>query len=495
MRNDSDPNGELRGPTLRDVLTPIFRHKRAGILTAMALFMGTTVMVLLLPENYEAEMKILVTRDRMDPVASSNPNVPPQGRTDVTEDELNSEVELLRSRDLLEQVALAAGLYGARNGAIAGQATSSAERIAVSRTVRALQKDLKIALLRRTTMIKVSYRSSDPTTAARVLTELARLYLEKHLALHRPPGAYQFFTDQAERFRAEYTAAEARWKEYGRQEEVVSADIEKVSTLQKLADFEAALQQTRGAIADATLRVAELDAQTAVTPSRQTTQIRTSENAELIRELKSRILNLEVKHVEMLRKFTPNYPPVVEIEQELAQAHAALERTERAPLTEETTDQNPTYQWLRSELARVRTDRAAAVARAAALDDSVRVYRQKARQLDEKAAAQQDLKRAMTGAEENYLLYRRKQEEARISDAMDRTRFGNVALAEEPSVPVLPASTGKPWILILGGAIMSLMLGTAVTYLLNYFSPYLRTPGEVESALEIPVLASLPAGQ
>jgi uncharacterized protein involved in exopolysaccharide biosynthesis len=445
-----------------------------------------------LPEKYEAEMKILVTGERMDPVVSSNPNAPAQSR--VTEDQLNSEVELLQSRDLLEQVALAAGLHGANNGSIAGGATSSAERIAISRTIRALQTDLKIALLRRTTMIEVSYRSSDPTTAVRVLTELARLYLEKHLALYRPPGAYEFFTAQAERFWAEYTAAEARWKEYGRQEEVVSADIEKVNTLQKLADFEAALQQTRGAIADATQRIAELDAQTAVTPSRQTTQIRNSEDAELIRELKSRILNLEVKHAEMLRKFTPDYPPVVEIEQELAQARAALERTEQAPLTEETTDQNPTYQWLRSELARVRTERAAAVARAAALDDSVRVYRQKARQLDEKEAAQQDLKRAMTSAEENYLLYRRKQEEARISDAMDRTRFGNVAVAQEPSVPVLPASTGKPWILILG-AIMSLMLGTAVTHLLHYLSPYLRTPDEVESALEIPVLASLPAGQ
>src|SRR4029434_344280 len=132
MRNDSDPAGELRGPTLRDVLTPIFRHKRAGILTAMALFTGTTVMVLLSPETYEAEMKILVTRERMDP--SSHPNAPPPGRTDVTEDELNSEVELLKSRDLLEQVALAAGLYHAKNGSIAERAPSSAQRIAVSRT-------------------------------------------------------------------------------------------------------------------------------------------------------------------------------------------------------------------------------------------------------------------------------------------------------------------------------------------------------------------------
>jgi uncharacterized protein involved in exopolysaccharide biosynthesis len=494
MTNHADPHGVLRGTTLRDVLVPIFRHRRAGILTAIALFTGTTVMVFLAPKQYEAEMKILVKRERMDPIVSVNSNAPPQGRVDVTEDELNSEVELLKSRDLLEQVAVAAGLLGTNKGSTAPKATASAERIAVSRALRSLQRNLRITPLRKTTLIRVSYRSPDPTHAARVLTELARLYLEKHLVLHRLSGAHEFFTDQAEWFRAELTAAETRLKAYGRREQVVSADIEKVSTLQKLADFEAALQQTRGAIADATLRVADLEAQTVVTPSRQTTQIRTSENAALTGELKSRILNLEVKHAEMLRKFTPTYLPVVEVEQELVQARAALERTEQAPLTEETTDQNPTHQWLRSELARVRTERAAAVARAAALADSVRVYRQKARQLDEKEAAQQDLKRAMNSAEENYLLYRRKQEEARISDALDRTRIANVAVAEEPSVPALPSSTGKPWILILG-AIMSLTVGTAVTYLLNYLSPYLRTPDEVESTLEIPVLASLPAAQ
>jgi uncharacterized protein involved in exopolysaccharide biosynthesis len=496
MTNHSAPDDyrDLRGPTARDIIAPIFRHKRAGILTAIAMFAVLAPVVLLSPVEYEAQMKILVKRERLDPIVSADPNLTQQSRADVTEDELNSEVELLKSRDLLEQVVVAAGLSGADTISAGGKTATASERTAVSRAVRELQKDMSVTLIRRTTLIKVSYRSPDPTQAARVLTELERLYLEKHLVLHRPPGAYQFFTDQAERSQAELTAAETRLKEYGRQESVVSADVEKANTLQKLADFEAALQQTRATIEEANRQVAELEAQTAATPARHTTQIRTLENTELIRQLKSKILDLEVRQTEMLRKFTPNYPPVVQVEQELAQARAALERTEGSPLTEGTTDQNPTYQWLQSELARVRTQRAAAIARSAALTDSIRVYRERARQLDEKGAVQQDLRRAMNSAEEKYLLYQRKQEEARISDALDHTRIANVAVAEEPTAPALPSSIKKSWILILG-AIMSLMLGVAVTYLLNYFSPHLRTPDEVERALEIPVLVSLRSGR
>ena len=487
----SEGDGDFRIPTLRDLVTPIFRHKRAGILTATAVLIATTVAILLLPTQYEAEMKILVKRERVDPVMSADPNATSQGSSDVTENELNLEAEVLKSRDLLAQVALASGLYRPSEGAQTDGQLSSADNVSLSRAVQQLEATLKVAPMRKTTLIKVTYRAADAQLAARVLKELSRLYLEKHLALHRPPGAFQFFSAQAERFRSELNQAEGQLKQFGRRENVISAETEKESTLQKLADFESALHQMRGSIADGTRRISELEAQTASTPPRQTTQIRTSENTQLLGELKSRILNLEVKHADMLRKFAPTYPPVVEVEQELTQARAALERTEQAPLTDETTDQNPTHQWLRSELARVRTERAAAIARAAALADSVRVYRAKARELDEKDAAQHDLKRTMKSAEDTYLLYARKQEEARISDALDRTRIANVTVAQQPTVPSTPSNSGARLLLTIG-ALMALFLGTAVTYLLNYLSPYFRTPDEVESMLEIPVLASLP---
>jgi uncharacterized protein involved in exopolysaccharide biosynthesis len=283
-----------------------------------------------------------------------------------------------------------------------------------------------------------------------------------------------------------------RLREFGRQEDVVSADLEKQNTLQRVGEFEAALQQAHGATADATRRIAQLETEAAATPARQTTQIRTSENRELVRELKSRILALEVKHAEMLRKFAPTYPPAVEVEQELSQARLALGQAEQSPLTEETTDRNPTHQWLQGELARVKGERAAALARARALETSVTLYRAKARELDEKATMQQDLTRAMKSAEENYLLYRRKQEEARISDALDRTRIVNVAVAEAPTLPSTSAGV-SPLLLLVLGALTAVVIGTATAYLLDSLSPYFRTPEEVESALDLPVLASLPA--
>jgi uncharacterized protein involved in exopolysaccharide biosynthesis len=483
MTSESYSEPSAPDPTLRDLLTPIFRHMRAGILIAVAVFIAISSVVLTRPRQYQAEMKILVKRERLEPLVSGDPNVRPQPRTDVTEDEINSEVELLRSRDLLEQIAIAAGLHD--------NTPRSESKQSLGEVVRQLQSRLNVRPIRKTTFISVTYSASDPVAAARVLEELARLYPEKHLALHRPPGAFEFFSAQAERFRNELSESEARLKEYGRQEHIVSADVEKQNTLQRLSDFEAALQQARGALADTARRIGQLESELATTPTRQTTQIRTSQNGDLSRDLASRILELEGKQAEMARKFAPSYPPAVAVEQELNHARAALARAEQVSVTEETTDHNPTYQWLQNELARVKSERAASEARAAALTTSVDVYRQKARQLDEQSLVQQHLTRAVKSAEESYLLYRRKQEEARISDALDRTRIVNVAIAEAPRVPEQPLESRASSLLALA-ALVALFVGIGTTYVLQHFSPYFHTPDDVESTLDIPVLASIP---
>ena len=324
---------------MRDVVAPIFRYRRAGILTALVVLGTTAIIVLLSPKQYEAETKLLVKRERAETLVGANPNASPQPRADVTEDELNSEVELLQGHSLLEQVALRTGLV-ARSGS---SPDASTDRIEVARAVERLHADLKVAPLKRSTFIRVTYRSGDPAQAVRVLNELTQLYLEKHLALHRAPGAYQFFSEQTARFQKELRAAEARLNEYSRREHVVSADVEKANTLQQLAAFEATLQQTRAEVAEATRRLTDLEAQAAITPARQTTQIRTTENATFIRELESSILGLESKRNDMLRKYAPTYPPVVEVEGQLARARAALARVQQSPLTDETTDQNPTH--------------------------------------------------------------------------------------------------------------------------------------------------------
>jgi uncharacterized protein involved in exopolysaccharide biosynthesis len=340
-------------------------------------------------------------------------------------------------------------------------------------------------------MIEVQYESRDPQQAARVLDELARLYLAKHLAVHRPAGARQFFADQSARLHDQLKAAEARLNDFTTREQVVSAADQRQAALQKLSEFESTLQQTEAAIADAARRINSIDAQIATTPAREVTQVRDGGDVDAIRGMKNQVLQLELKRSELLQKFTPQYPPVVQVEADIRHLQQAIAEAEQDPLRDQTTDRNPTYQWLASERARVQTERDALQARADATRRTVAEYRERAARLDAQAVQQQELIRQVKAAEDNYLLYQRKQEEARIADELDRTRIANVALAEPPVVPTT-ASSPRRLILMLG-TVVALLLAFGAAYLRHVTTPYFRSPDEVVRVLDIPVLASLPA--
>lgn len=145
-------------------------------------------------------------------------------------------------------------------------------------------------------------------------------------------------------------------------------------------------------------------------------------------------------------------------------------------------------QWLVNEKVRARAERDAQVARADSARRRVADYR--ARGVQEQRVEHQLMLLDVQAAQQTFLLYQRKQEEARISDAIDRTRIG-LAVMQPPVVPHSPRSRRS--LILASGSVLTLLLGAAVAHLLHAFNPYFRTPDEVHRVLGVPVLASLPA--
>jgi capsular polysaccharide biosynthesis protein len=79
-----------------------------------------------------------------------------------------------------------------------------------------------------------------------------------------------------------------------------------------------------------------------------------------------------------------------------------------------------------------------------------------------------------------------------MGDALDEGGIVNVAIAEEPVVPSLPVWSAG--VVALLGFITALTSGAGAAFAADYLDPALRTPEEVFTCLEIPVLASLPSG-
>ena len=474
-------------PTLRDIIAVLFRQ-RWPMLVAFALVVIALAVSGLWVPKYEAQMKILALRQRSDEMVTPSANAPAQFSNDqVSEEDLNSEVELLNSNDLLRRVVLATGLDRQ-----SGLSTGGDGAISVAKAVHKLGKDLKIEPLRKTNVISVTYQARDPNLAEEVLKALAAAYTEKHMEVHRPLGEFKFFDQQTKQYKQGLNQAQEKLTNFTEGTGIVSAESERDSALQRAEAFDANARQAQTALLETEQRVSALQAQLQTIKPRMTTAVRNSDNPQLFQQLKSTLLNLELKRTELLTKYEPTYRLVQEVDHQIADTKSAISAEESKPIRDETSDTNPDYQWVQAELTKAQADLSGMKARVAAAAAVAAKYHEEAQHLDQNMVIQQNLLQDAKTQQENYLLYERKREDARISNALDRGGILNVALAEQPVVPSLPKRSP------VGVALLTLLLaGTfsiATAFALDFMDPTFRTPDELAGYLGTPVLGALPKG-
>jgi len=480
---------EVRGyihhslPTLRDFAAVIFRHWKLMVFVSVLILLATIATGVWSP-RYEARMKILVQSRRTDAVVSSSSLAPVQfnGNT-VTEEDLNSEVELLSGNDLLRKVAVASGLAK-------GMSVRLGENEAISEAARELSRNLRVEAVRKTHVISVRYRSRNPQLASAVLTALAAAYIEKHTEVHRPSGEFSFFDQEAGRFREGLELAQQKLTAFSQERKVVSAQAERDAALLKANDFDSRAREAQAMAADTESRIRTLQDQLNSAQPRITTSIRSADNPQLMGQLKSTLLTLQLKRTELLTKYAPDYPLVKEVERQIADTVSSIETEERNPIRDETTDRNPGYQTITDELTKARAELSGLKARESAARAIAVQYQEAARLRDEDSMVQQDLIRDAKTQEEGYLLYVRKSEEAGISDALDRRGIVNVAIAEQPQVPTAPERS--PLISVMLTVLLVCTGSITTAFVVDAMDPTFRTPDELATYLEVPVLAALP---
>ncbi|MGA8763294.1 MAG: hypothetical protein WB562_10560 [Candidatus Sulfotelmatobacter sp.] len=480
---------EATPPTARELAMILFRQRRS-FLGVAGLILGAAIAYAFLGARYEAHMQVLVRHGRADPPATAQENAPVDlARVAVvTEEELNSEVELLKDDEVLRRVAQVTNL--AAPGWLRWLRPGEDQAARVERAARRLAKRLHVEPVKKTNLIAVRFDAQEPHVGAQVLQSLATVYLEKHMEVHRPGGEFHFFEEQTAEARRQLEEAQRRLLNFSESHGVVEAAQQRDLALQRSNEVEAAYRDTQVEMAETGHRVSALEAQLAKLPPRSTTQVRIADNPELMRALKASLLDLEMKRTQLLTKFEPSHRLVQEVEQQIIQAKAAIADETVNPLRDETTEKDTNYEWAKAELQKARVELRGLEAKAAATTAQLTGYRAMARQLGADAITQDDLMSSEKAAEDNYLLYVKKREQARMGDALDRGGIVNVAIAEEPVAPALPV--WPAWVVLVGGFLAAGASGAGAAFARDYLDPAFRTPEEVRACLEVPVLASLP---
>jgi polysaccharide biosynthesis transport protein len=480
--------------TLRDALTPLFRHKRMVILTFCSVFLASTLFAWLWAAHYYvAKMQVVVEQDRSDPAITTAQSAAVTSNRALTVDQISSEVALLQGQDMMRTVAATCGLANGWSFADFMLPSDPSQRRAAKLEGAALglEKHVNVEAEKNSDVIDVKYgRKGDPGTPACVLQTLSKLYLEKHLQLRRPAGSTAFFSQQTDKYQQALADAELRLTDFSRESGVADPDELRTDMAQQVSNTEAALYQAKQAVVADEQRILNVQRQLETTPSRSPTQ-RVSNSANiLLEQLGTNLVTAQNKRNELAMKFATDYPLVREADKEIAEIQAAITQAEQTKYVNEATDRDPTYELLREDLAKTQADLSSQKAEAAALADSIQSMNHQMVDLDAKAVKQGALVREAKADEANYLLYLNKREQERASDALDAKSIADVAIAVPAVVPALPAHS--PLLITVAGFVFAIFAAISVAFVAEYIDGSFRTPEEVSETLGIPVLATVP---
>jgi uncharacterized protein involved in exopolysaccharide biosynthesis len=126
----------------------------------------------------------------------------------------------------------------------------------------------------------------------------------------------------------------------------------------------------------------------------------------------------------------------------------------------------------------------------ASLTQQVTSYSSAAADKKRKGFDYDSLLREVTTKKDNLDLYKKKAEEARISDAMDERKFSNAYILDRATLP-LPRAGRNPLVLMIIALIGAAGAAVAVAFGIEYLDTTVRNEGDIENQIGLPVLATI----
>lgn len=476
----------LRVPSLslRDIADVTFRRKWLIVLTLLTAGFAAAVFASITPDTYESRMKFLVRNTRVETTLTPGDGKVTD-RNEVSQEQISSEIELLKSRDILEEIVNTQELA---KPLVPGAAITEKDK---ERAILKLEKDISISAVKRANIIEVEYASEIPEKSASVLQQLSDLYLDKHIRLHHPTGAYEFFKDQADQYEQDLRAAENTLSIFQRRRDVTEIGQQKELTLRSLVETKSRLKDLNGKIKENEKRIAEFGKQLNGMDERITTQNRMIPNQYSAERLNTLLVELRNRRIELLAKFHPNDRIVKEVNDQIEETSEALRQATSVTAIEKSSDVNPLRQALMGDLAKVKVEQAGLIALQTNLSEQVAQYESKLTSLEQATPVHENLTRQVKKKAETYQLYAKKQEESRINDALDEQKISNVSVAEEPIVPHTPNKRNRNLAVVLSLG-LGLFFCAGGVFTSELFRETFLRPAELESFTEFPVLATIP---
>ena len=485
----------------------LVRRRTIALQVAVAVFGLVLIGTMLWPPAYESTAKILVQDQREQYLVSPDLQEDPMAKQavaaqPVTEEELNSELELLTSTHLIK-LALAnlpapVGSSGGTLFNIAGGIMAlpslgydtlhhAPEMSARDRWALKLERNLHPSVIKLSNVIEVNFRSHDPRWCQAFLSRLLDQYLEFHAGLTHDPQAEKFFQQQAETLKAKLDGSEDKLRQFEVSNGITDLPAQKQALVSRLSDLQIQASHSAADLSSAQQQVSSIGAQLRTTPERISKETRSVQD-QALQGLKLEVMQLKSQRADLLSRYQPTSQRIQEIDAKLGAAQRVLDSENHLEVKEQATDLNPIWVTLDTNLEQSKTNAAAFQATQATLAKEIQQGRDSLTQITNNGVALDRLQRQVAADKEAYLSYSRKSEEARTAQALNLSKILNVSVAQPPTFPLEPVAP-RVWLNLVAGLILAAVFGLGAAYWEEQRDERIYSAATISEVSGLPTLA------
>ena len=447
---------------MRDLLQIVFKY-RGRMITVFFLIVAAAILItFLIPPVYEAKSTLMIKFGREH---IYRPELSGETRTPLfltQEGVINSEIQILTSRDLLKKVVAEIGQEKMYGDLLQMFSTRNAP---LDEAVLQFERDLQVESKTRSDVIQVSLSHRDPQIAAKAVNLLVDRFREKHLQVFSGPTT-PFLERQLAIYGEKLKSSESTLEAYKQKHGIYSIEEQRAQYYRRRAELETLALTIRNQVQETQHKLEFV--RTNRPPDQTSVELEAARN---------QLMTLQLKEKELLRKYKDTSQTVTAVHDEIRLVGDLIEKH--------------LQKINRNDSLKIQSELNVLKLRQDDIGNSIAGIDNEIRQLESREREFQNLKREVVLNESNYQTYQKKLEEAKISDDMDKQKIANISVIQTASVPIQPVKPKKGYNVLLGimlGALGALGVG----FLSEYSSQGLSSPEKVKKRLDLPVLASLP---
>jgi uncharacterized protein involved in exopolysaccharide biosynthesis len=490
---------------LQDFLGAFYRHQRKMAVVFCGTLALLVVGVLLFPRAYTSEARLFLRLGKesvtLDPTATTNDVI---NVNESREGEINSELEILRARVLLEDVVENLGAddvlsHESKKGwlstliapLVALKTLLAGDVGPTEKAVIKLQKTLVVTSPKKSNVVLIKCKANDPARAQRILSTFVSAYLVRHGQANRTVGSYEFFVDQSELLHNQLTKVQEELRDDKNLNGLLSIEGQRDNLEEQANLIEIARLENERALASSDQKIAAFRALLADLPQHELAEEAVMPNS-AADNMRNELYKVQIFEQEARARFTDAHPHVIALRRQVDEMRKIL-TDEEANRSQPTHKLSEVHQSVEIDLIEAQATAAAQRAEAVALDQQLAALQVKVRALNDQEMRIAELGRKADLTETAFRTYTTNCEQARINAALESGRISNVNVVQPASLSAKPSSPS----LSLGFA-LALVLATSASILVALVSDQLdrslKSPNEIEQALEVPVLFSIPRG-